>query len=161
MDLVLNKENKTVSIKREFAATQDLVWEAWTNPEILDQWWAPKPFTSRTKSMNFKVGGRRLYAMVSPEGEERWSAQDYTSISPKTNFKFLSWFTDSEGNPNSAFGASEWDLNFSAHNGTTSLNIIIRRDSFEELEKLLEMGFREGFASALKNLDEHFAAIRK
>ncbi len=56
--------------------------------EILDQSrWAPKPFTSKTKIMDFKVGGRRFYAMVSPEGNEGWSIQKYTSISPKTNFK--------------------------------------------------------------------------
>lgn len=161
MELVLNKETKSVSIKREFAAIRDLVWEAWTNSEIFDQWWAPKPFRTRTKSLDFSEGGRRLFAMVNPDGQEGWIAHDFTSINPKDNFKYLSWFTDSEGNHNSAFGASEWDLNFSEHNGTTVLNITIKRDSLEELERILEMGFREGFASALKNLDDYFASLKK
>ena len=51
-DLTVNKENNTVDIKREFDANLELVWEAWTNPEILDQWWAPKPWMSKTKYMN-------------------------------------------------------------------------------------------------------------
>lgn len=158
MDFIVNKETKTVNIKRAFDANLDLVWEAWTNPEILDQWWAPRPLSSRTKSMDFKVGGRRFYAMINTEGQENWGAQDFTSISPKTNFKYLSSFTDPEGNANSAFAASEWDVSFSEHNGTTTVNITIKRDSFEELEKLIEMGFKEGFTSALENLEQYLEA---
>src|ERR1700740_262467 len=92
-DFSVDKTTKTVSITREFNAELSLVWDAFTKPEILDQWWAPKPWTSKTKFMNFKEGGRRFYAMVSPEGQESgWQIQDYTSISPKTNFKYLSVF---------------------------------------------------------------------
>ena len=69
----VNKENKTITVKREFAAARSLVWDAYTKREILDQWWAPKPWASKTKIMNFEVGGRRFYAMVSPEGQEHWS----------------------------------------------------------------------------------------
>ncbi|MEO5975785.1 MAG: SRPBCC domain-containing protein, partial [Chryseolinea sp.] len=86
-DFMLDKATKTVFIKMEFDAGLSLVWDAFTKPEILDQWMAPKPWTSKTKFMNFEVGGRRFYAMVSPEGQEFWSIQKYTSITPKTNFK--------------------------------------------------------------------------
>jgi len=91
-DFTVDKTTKTVFINREFDADLSLVWDAYTKQEILDQWWAPKPWASKTKFMNFEVGGRRFYAMVSPEGQERWSIQKYTSISPKTNFKFLNAF---------------------------------------------------------------------
>ena len=86
-DFTVDKATKTVVVTREFAADLPLVWDAFTKQEILDQWWAPKPWSSKTKYMDFKVGGRRFYAMVSPEGHEHWSIQEYTSISPKTNFK--------------------------------------------------------------------------
>lgn len=155
MDFNLNKETKTVNIKRAFAAELDLVWEAWTNPEILDQWWAPKPFTSKTKVMEFKVGGCRLYAMINTEGHENWGVQEYTAINPKTNFKFLSTFTDSEGKANSEFGSSEWDLNFSEYNATTTVNITIKRDSLEELEQLIQMGFKDGFTMTLQVLEDY------
>jgi len=98
-DFTVDKATKTAIIKREFDAELSLVWDAFTIPEILDQWWAPKPFTSKTKVMNFEVGGRRFYAMVSPEGQEHWSIQQYSSISPKTNFKFLNAFADEHENP--------------------------------------------------------------
>ena len=95
-DFTVDKDTKTVSITREFAAEQSLVWDAFTKQEILDQWWAPKPWASRTKFMDFIVGGRRFYAMVSPEGQEHWAIQKYTSISPKSNFKFLNAFAEKQ-----------------------------------------------------------------
>ncbi|HYG17254.1 MAG TPA: SRPBCC domain-containing protein, partial [Bacteroidia bacterium] len=98
MDFTVDKTTKTVFVTKEFAADLDLVWDAFTKKEILDQWWAPKPYISRTKHMDFKPGGRRFYAMVSPEGQENWSVQKYTSISPKTNFKYLSAFADKDEN---------------------------------------------------------------
>ncbi len=82
-DLTVDKASKTVFVTKEFAADLSLVWDAFTKQEILDQWWAPKPYISRTKYMDFKVGGQRFYAMVSPEGLENWQIQKYTSITPK------------------------------------------------------------------------------
>lgn len=49
--------------------------------------------------MDFKEGGRRFYAMVSPDGDEHWAIQKYTSITPKTNFKFLNAFADKDETP--------------------------------------------------------------
>jgi len=74
-DFTVDKATKTVTIVKEFAAKLPLVWDAYTKQEILDQWWAPKPWKSKTKVMNFEVGGRRFYAMVSPEGQENWAVQ--------------------------------------------------------------------------------------
>ena len=93
-----------VYITREFDAELSLVWDAFTKPEILDQWVAPEPWTSRTKFMDFKEGGRRFYAMVSPEGQERWAIQRYTYISPKTNFKMYNAFADKDENPGKIIG---------------------------------------------------------
>ena len=49
--------------------------------------------------MDYKAGGRRFYAMVSPEGEEHWSIQKDTSISAITNFKMFNAFADKDENP--------------------------------------------------------------
>src|SRR6188472_1431468 len=98
-DFTVDKATKTVSITREFDAELSLVWDAFTKAEILDQWVAPKPFTSRTKYMNFEVGGKRFYAMVGPDGQERWAIQEYTAITPKTNFKMYNAFADKDENP--------------------------------------------------------------
>ena len=158
-DLTVDKATKTVSITREFDAELSLVWDAYTKPEFLDQWWAPKPWASKTKAMNFEPGGRRFYAMVSPEGQERWSIQKYTFISPKTNFKLFNAFADENENPE--LPGSEWDLNFSEQNGKTTVNISIYNESLARMEKLLETGFKEGSAMQLKNLDELLATLSK
>ena len=149
-DFTVDKTNKTVFVDREFAAGLSLVWDAFTKVEILDQWWAPKPWKSETKFMDFKVGGRRFYAMVSPEGQEHWSIQDYTSISPTSNFKMMSAFADKNENPD--LPGSDWDLNFSEQNGTTKVNIIIKNESLTRMEQMIEMGFQGGFTMTLNYL---------
>ena len=156
-DFIIDKTTKTVSITREFDADLSLVWDAYTKQEILDQWWAPKPWASKTKIMNFEVGGRRFYAMVGPEGQELWSIQKYTSISPKTNFKLLNAFADKDENPE--LPGSEWDLSFSEQNGRTKVSVIIYNDSLARLEKMIEMGFKEGFTLTMKNLEELLATL--
>jgi len=156
-DFTVDKAAKTVFINREFAAPLSLVWDAYTKQEILDQWWAPKPFASKTKVLDFKVGGRRFYAMVSPEGQERWSIQKYTSITPKTNFKMYNAFADKDENPE--LPGSDWDFKFSEQNGKTKVSITIYNESLARLEKMIEMGFREGYAMQMKNLDELLATL--
>jgi uncharacterized protein YndB with AHSA1/START domain len=157
-DFTVDKTTKTVFVNREFAAELPLVWDAFTKQEILDQWWAPKPFASKTTVMDFEVGGRRVYAMVSPEGQEYWSIQEFTSISPKTNFKMLSAFADKDQNPD--LPGSEWDLNFSEQNGTTKVSITITNESLARMEKMIEMGFQGGFTMTLNYLEQLLATLR-
>ncbi|WP_406845636.1 SRPBCC domain-containing protein [Flavobacterium soyae] len=161
MFFTVDKENSTINVKREFDASLANVWSAWTEPEILDQWWAPAPWKSRTKNMDFKEGGRRLYAMVGPQGEEHWAIADFTSISPKTNFKYLDAFSDSEGNLNTDFPRSNWNVNFSEQGNSTIVDIAIKHDKLSDLEKIIEMGFKEGFTIAMEGLDDIFAGKTK
>jgi uncharacterized protein YndB with AHSA1/START domain len=157
MEFIVNKETKTVSITKEFNAPRELVWDAYTKPEILDQWWAPRPLTSRTKVMDFQVGGRRFYAMVSPDGQERWVVQKYTSITPKTNFKLFNAFSDE--NENLELPGSDWNITFTEQNGTTTVHTSIYNESLERLERMIEYGFKEGTIGQLKNLEEVLATL--
>ena len=157
-DFTVDKTKKTVLITREFDAGLSLVWDAFTKKEILDQWMSPAPYVAKTKYMNFEVGGKRFYAMVSPKGQERWSIQEYTSISPKTNFKMYNAFADKDENPE--LPGSEWDYNFSEQNGITKVSITIFNESFERMERLLE-GFKTGFTATLKNLENLLANLSK
>lgn len=156
-DFTVDKEMKTVLVKKEFDADLSLVWDAFTKAEILDQWVAPKPWSSKTKFMDFKVGGHRFYAMVSPEGLERWSMQKYISIRPKTNFKMFNAFADKD--ENIELPGSDWDYTFSEQNGKTTVNIIIYNESLARLEKMIEMGFTEGFKMSMNNLENLLATL--
>lgn len=158
-DFTVDKAKQTVFMNVEFAADLALVWDAFTRQELLDRWWAPKPWVSKTKFMDFKVGGRRFYAMVSPQGEERWSIQQFTSISPKTNFKLSNAFADKDENPE--LPGSDWDLNFSEQSGTTKVSISIYNESPARLEKMIEMGFKEGMTMTFNSLKEMLATLSK
>jgi len=158
-DFTVDKAAKTVYITREFDAELSLVWDAFTKAELLDQWLPPKPMTAKTKYQDFKVGGKRFYAMVSPDGQEHWAIQEYTSITPKTNFKMYNAFADKDENPE--LPGSEWDHTFSEQNarpdepfgrGTTKVSITIYNESLQRLERILD-GFTIGMKMSLNNLE--------
>ena len=158
-DFTVDKPTKTVFINREFDAELSLVWDAFTKKELLDQWVAPKPLTAKTKYQDFKVGGKRFYAMITPEGQERWAVQEYTSITPKTNFKMYNAFADKD--ENLELPGSEWDYTFSEQDGKTTASITIYNESLARMEKLIEMGFTEGFKMSMNNLENLLATLSK
>jgi uncharacterized protein YndB with AHSA1/START domain len=153
-DFTVDKPTSTVFVNREFSAGLTSVWNAFTKQEILDQWWAPRPWTSRTKHMNFENGGRRFYAMVSPEGQEHWSIQDFTDITATTTFKMVSSFADKDENINTEIASSEWTLNFSETEGVTKVGITIKHKTLADLEQLIQMGFKGGFTMTLNALEQ-------
>ena len=155
-DFTVDKAKKTVCITREFDAGLSLVWDAFTKKELLDQWLAPKPMRCNTKYQDFKVGGKRFYAMISPDGQERWGLQKYTSITPKTNFKMYNSFADKDENPE--LPGSEWDHTFSEENGITKVSIVIYNESLERLERILD-GFTQGMKMSLSNLENLLATL--
>ena len=154
MNFTVDKENKTVRVKREFAAPLDKVWAAWTQSELLDQWWAPRPWKARTKKMDFREGGQWLYAMVGPDGTEHWALAEYKTIDPQKSFSALDAFCDENGNINDSFPRSFWTNEFNENGDTTMVSVEIQHEKLEDLEKIIEMGFKEGFTAALENLDE-------
>lgn len=150
-DFLLDKTSQTVTITRVFDAALEQVWNAFTTAEILDQWVAPKPFTSKTKYMDFTVGGRRFYAMISPDGQERWILQRYLAITPLSNFKLFNTFADKDETPE--ITGSEWDYTFIEYNQQTVVRIVIYNESLERMERMIEFGFKEGYTMSMENLE--------
>lgn len=161
-DFIVNKENNTVNVKREFAADLELVWEAWTNPEILDQWWAPKPYQTRTKSMDFREGGMWLYEMFNTESKNQqechWCKNDYIKIVHRSMFSGVDAFCDENGIVNQEMPRTQWTNEFNEIGENTLVTITARYDSLADLEKIVEMGFKEGFTMAMENLDQYIEA---
>ncbi len=158
-DFIVNKENNTINVKREFAAGLQLVWDAWTKPELLDQWWAPKPYQTRTVSMDFREGGMWLYYMESPQGEKHYCLNHYKKIVPLKNFSGLDAFCDEKGNINTEFPRTVWNNTFiETSNDITTVSIVAQYEKLEDLEKIISLGFKEGFTMALGNLDQYLEA---
>ena len=157
-DFTVDKATKTIHITREFAADQDLVWDAFTKAEILDQWYAPKPWQVRTKEMDFREGGRWLYAMVSPEDVKHWSLVEFIKIQPKSSFSTKNTFCDENGNPrNDAFSLVK--NSFKAEVETTTVHVEKVFDNLSTLEMMASGGFKEGTAMGFGNLDEYFLTL--
>ncbi len=152
-DFTVDKKNNTIAVKKEFAAHLWLVWDAFTKAEILDRWWAPKPWKARTKSLEFKEGGTWLYAMVGPNNEEHWCRADYKNIFPMRTFGWLDAFCDANGKMNPDFPRTNWKLDFQAGDETTRVSILLSYASLADLEKIMELGMKEGFTMALQGLD--------
>lgn len=161
MDFVVNKENKTITVKRAFAAERPLVWDAFTKPEILDQWWAPKPWMNKTKSMDFRAGGSWLYAMVSPEGESHWCILNYISIEPQKGYTATDAFVNAEGVVNKEMPQATWKSNFSSTDDGTLVVFDISYDDLSQLEATINMGFKEGFTMTLNSLDTLLETLKK
>ncbi|MDV3309014.1 MAG: SRPBCC domain-containing protein [Cyclobacteriaceae bacterium] len=156
MNFSVDRDKRTIHVEREFAAPLADVWAAWTQKEFLDQWWAPKPYRTITRSLDFRDGGTWFYSMVGPENDRHWCRADYEGIQPMESFGMHDAFTDEEGNVSNELPRSRWKNDFRSSGDSTTVHITIRYDKTEDLDKIIELGFREGFTAALENLDEMF-----
>lgn len=152
-DFTVDKQNKTINIKREFAAGRPTVWDFYTKSELLDQWWMPLPWKSKTKSMDFREGGKWHYAAVGPNGEEHWAITSYVKIEQQNMFIANDAFGDASGNINPQMPQSTWTMNFSDVGTNTLVHGIIQFSDLAQLEQTIAMGFKEGLTMAMENLD--------
>ncbi len=160
-EFTVNKENSTIHIIREFDADLGLVWQAWTTPELLDQWWGPQPWRAETKTMDFREGGFWLYAMVSPEGEKHYSKACFLSIVKEKSFASKGGFSDENGTINPAFPQNLWENNFIPLDNKVRVDMLLTYDTLADLEKEIEMGFKEGMAVDFDQLDKLLSGLKK
>jgi uncharacterized protein YndB with AHSA1/START domain len=153
-DFLVNKEKNTITIKREFSAKRQLVWDCYTKSEFLDRWFAPKPLTTKTRFMDFSEGGHWHYAMVEPNGQEYWGRMDYQTIRPIDNYTSLDGFCDDTGKLNPDLPRSKWNVTFSDLAAHTLVETVVSYTSSEALQQVINMGLKEGLTSTLERLDE-------
>ncbi|NSL85761.1 SRPBCC domain-containing protein [Chitinophaga sp. Mgbs1] len=160
-DFTVDKENKTIVIKREFDAALPLVWDAYTKSEILDRWWGPKPWKARTRSQDFREGGSWHYSMIGPEGEEHWAVLNYITIENQKKFICEDAFADAAGNVNTDLPQARWVVTFTDKGPVTLVESLISFDDLAQLEKVIEMGMGDGLTMAMQNLDELLPLLKK
>lgn len=160
-DFLADKEKNTLTIRREFRACRQLVWDAYTKSELLEQWFAPKPLSAKTKSMDFRDGGHWIYAMVEPDGKEHWGRTDYLKIELIDRYTALDAFCDENGEINPDLPRANWDVNFLNFGSNSIVETIVTYKSLSDLETIIQMGMQEGLASAMERLDELFLILNK
>src|SRR5262252_8938849 len=91
-------ETERMVVTRVFDAPRELVWKAWTDPKYVMQWWGPKGFTAPVCKIDFRVGGKFLFCMRTPDGQEGWNGGEYHEIVPHEKIVFSIYFADSKRN---------------------------------------------------------------
>ena len=160
-DFLANKENNTLTIRREFNANRELVWDCYTKSELLDHWFAPTPFTTKTKSMDFREGGHWHYAMVEPNGNEYWNYTEYLTIKPIDNYTSLDAFSNEAGEINKDLPRAKWLVSFYDKGENTMVETIVTYNSLADLEAVIQMGLKDGLASTLNRLDTLLLTFNK
>jgi len=160
-NFLVDKKQNTITVRREFAGKRQLVWDCHTKSKLLDQWFAPKPFSTKTKSMEFKEGGHWHYAMVDPDGKEYWGWTKYTKIKPIDFYETLDAFSDHEGNLNKDLPQAKWHVDFSDRGDHTLVETTVTYNSLSDLEAVVNMGMKEGLTSTLERLDDLLQTLTK
>jgi uncharacterized protein YndB with AHSA1/START domain len=160
-DFIADKKKNTLTIKREFLADRQLVWDCYTKSELLDQWFAPKPLTTKTKSMDFSEGGHWHYAMVELNGTEYWGYTTYLKIKPIDYYTSSDAFSNAAGEINTDLPRAEWLVNFTDMGENALVETIVNYKSLSDLEQVIQMGMEQGMIATLEKLDELLLNLKK
>jgi uncharacterized protein YndB with AHSA1/START domain len=147
-------DRHSLLVEREFNGSPEQVWKAWTDPVLLAEWWAPLPYKAVTKSMDFRAGGRWHYYMLGPDGSQFWCMMEYHTVTPLQRFTGRDYFCDEEGKRNDELPGMDWDTVFHATATGTKVMVTVSFANKEDMEKIISMGFKEGFSAAHGNLDK-------
>ncbi len=162
----MGEYKKELVITRIFDAPRELVWKAWTDPEMVKKWWGPKYFTAPSIKIDFKVGGKYIYCMRGPKGSEwdrdMYSAGIYKEIVPVKKLVVTDFFSDEHGNkiratemgmsPDMPDEMAVEVLFEDLENNKTKLSIIYTSDSEEMYNALVKSGMQEGWGTSLDKL---------
>lgn len=148
-----NLEEKSILLTRTFNAPLSTVWRAYTESELLDQWWGPEPWKAVTKFMNFAEGGHWLYAMVGPDGTTHWARMNYKVIVSHQRIEGEDGFCDENGILNPAFPVNQWTNTFSESGDHTTVEHKLTFETLEALQVIVDMGFEEGMSIGLDQLE--------
>jgi uncharacterized protein YndB with AHSA1/START domain len=156
-----NTATHELVITRIFDAPRELVWKVWTEPEHLMRWWGPKDFTSPTCKIDLRVGGKYLYCMRSPGGQEFWSTGIYREIVPPERLVVTDSFADKDGNvvPASDYGLGDdfplelqVTVTFEEHQGKTKMTLRHAGIPAGQIREMTETGWNESFDKLAESL---------
>lgn len=164
------EEPNEIVISRTFDAPRELVWKAWTDPELVKKWWGPEGFTAPSIKIDLRVCGKYIFAMHGPPGsqwdKDMYSAGEYEKIIPKEKLVVTDYFSDEQGNMITPQESGLEDPNFPKESiytvsfeqiekGKTKLSIIYPiPKTKEQREAVLKSGMIEGWNSSLNKLAE-------
>lgn len=160
-------ENKNkIVIERVFDAPKETVWKYWTTPELVQKWWGPEHFYAPSVKVDFRVGGKYIYAMHGPAGSEwdkdMYSAGEFKEIVPMEKLVVTDYFSDEEGNkmPAQEQGLPEGMpdemlvtvLFEDVEDNKTKLSIIYSPENEAMRDAMLKSGMEDGWSTSLDKM---------
>lgn len=143
-----------IYVMKIFEAEVSQLWDYFTKSELIDLWWAPRPWRCETQKMEFRENGIWLYAMVGPAGEKVFSSAVFDEIMQHRSFGYTARFSDDEGNINHNLPKTSWLIGFTGVEEGTKMTFNLHFGSAEEREQLIKMGFEGGFRMGLNQLED-------
>lgn len=144
----------TIFFSKIYSADVTTVWDYYTKPELLEQWWMPKPWKAEVISQDFRDGGNMRYVGVGPNNEKHFAGTDYHEIRQNRSISMTDYFTDENGNPDSQMPVAEWLIGFTGVEEGTKITVNMHYKTLEDLRKTIEMSFKEGVLQAAEQLEE-------
>jgi uncharacterized protein YndB with AHSA1/START domain len=146
-------KQKSITVAREFDAPVAEVWRAYTEAQLLDQWWGPAPWRAETRLMHFVPGGHWLYAMVSPGNQKHWARMNYTAIQHHQSISIEDAFCDEHGAINKALPVSRGSIVFTPAGRGTRVEFTLAYEEESQLQQIVDMGFEQGIRTCFDQLD--------
>lgn len=151
-----DEKSASIFVMKIYKAEVEKVWNHFTKADLIDLWWAPKPWKCETKELNFQPNGSWNYAMIGPENEKQFSGAKYNEINFSRSINWTDFFADENGNPKTNLPSSNWLIGFTGVEEGTKVTVNIHFKNTTELHQLLKMGFEKGFKTGLNQLQDLF-----
>ena len=154
-EITINKDSENgIFVMKVYKADVSTLWDYFTKSELLDQWWAPKPWQCETEKMDFRENGTWLYAMKGPTGEKHFGVVGYGEIMPHRSIASTDAFADDKGMVRTDLPQTSWLIGFTGIDEGTKMTFNLSFNSAEEMKRIIEMGFEEGFKMGLNQLED-------
>lgn len=148
-----NAEDLTLTFIADFDAPVDRVWRVWEDPRTLERWWGPPTWPATFVTYEFVAGGCASYYMTGPDGTKAGGWWRIVEIDAPTRLVFEDDFADDDGNPLDAGDKSTIVVTLAPHDDGTRMTIVCSFADLAQLERMSEMGMREGMTLALGQVD--------
>lgn len=153
-----NTADREIVVERVFDAPRELVWEAWTNPKHVAQWWGPHGFTTTIEKMDFRVGGEWRHVMHGPDGTDYPNSSVFREIVAHERIVFAHGGRQ-EGGPGVSFTAT-WTFEALGNRTRLTMRLLFDTPAGREIAAR-EFGAIEGGRQTLERLAEVLARMAR
>jgi len=154
-----NLDQLSITIVADFAAPLARLWDAYADPRMIERFWGPPTYPATFIRHDVAVGGRSVYRMTGPEGDEHYGCWEWTDVNAPASFSIIDWFADATGTPNTDLPGSKATFAFEATDTGSRLTTTSRFESLEQLQQLLDMQMLEGTKEAMAQIDTVLADL--